>query len=152
MTNRFDMYRTANLAIVLGLMTLAPSLASAQARCESINGTYAFAVSLTSFIPGPPAILAPWNGIGIMTFDGTGKLSGTQTTNFGGFGVMRNAPFSGTYTVNPDCTGTMTLKSANYPANHLNFVVADSGKTMYAISDDVLPLGSSNSGTLTKIR
>ena len=39
MTNSFNMYQTAKLALVLGVLALAPSLANAQARCESLNGT-----------------------------------------------------------------------------------------------------------------
>ncbi len=152
MTNRFNLYQTAKLAIALGLVILAPSLASAQARCESLIGTYAFTFSATISLPGPPAIIAPWYGIGIMTFDGTGKLTGTQTTNFPGGPVLRNVPLSGSYTLNPDCTGTMIVKFPNFPDFHSDLIMADNGKTIYSIATDVQPAGNSQSQTFRKIR
>lgn len=152
MTNRLNMYQTANLALALGLMTLAPSLANAQPRCESLNGTYAFASTVTISLPGPPPVIAPWYGIGIMIFDGVGKLTATQTTNFPGGPVLRNIPLTGSYILNPDCTGTMIVKFPNFPDFHSDFVIADNFKTIYAINTDVLPVGNSQSQTFTKIR
>ena len=152
MTNRLNMYQTANLALALGLMTLAPSLANAQPRCESLNGTYAFAFSSTITLPGPPAITAQWYGIGIMTFDGTGNLTALQTTNFPGGPVLRNVPLSGSYILNPDCTGTMIVKFPNFPDFHSDFVIADNFKTIYSIGTDVRPAGNSIASTFTKIR
>ena len=153
MTNRFNMFQTARLALVLGVLTLAPSLANAQAHCESLNGTYAFIFSSTINLPGPPAIIAaPWYGIGIMTFDGTGKLTAVQTTNFPGGPVLRNVPLSGSYTLNSDCTGVMITKFPNFPDFHNDFVIADNGKTIYAIGTDVRPAGNSIASTFTKIR
>ena len=124
MTNRF---KTAKLAMTLGVMALVPSLTSAQPRCESLIGTYAFTFSSTITLPGPPAITAQWYGIGIMTFDGIGNLTATQTTNFPGGPVLRNVPLSGTYTLNPDCTGVMIVKFPNFPESHHDFVMADNG-------------------------
>ena len=152
MTNRFNMYKAANLALALGLMTLAPSLAIAQPRCESLNGTYAFAFSATISLPGPPPVIAPWYGIGIMIFDGVGKLTATQTTNFPGGPVLRNIPLTGSYILNPDCTGTMIVKFPNFPDFHSDFVIADNFKTIYSIGTDVRPAGNSIASTFTKIR
>ncbi len=151
MTNRFPLYQTAKLALTLGMMYLAPGLASAQGpHCTVLSGTYAFSFAGTTPNPGPPAIMAPYNGVCKPTFDGAGKLTAVESANFGGF-VLRNAPFSGTYTLAPDCTGTITVKFPDGSIGHNDFVVSDGGKTLLAISTDPLPPGASLVLTFTKI-
>jgi hypothetical protein len=68
-----------------------------------------------------------------MTFDGSGNLTNAVTTSANG--VISSSVNSGTYSVNEDCTGEMTI---NIPAPpfQLNFdlVIADKGKEFYTIS------------------
>jgi hypothetical protein len=148
MTNRFDLYRTAKLALVVGLMALAPGLASAQSQCAAfnLNGTYAFTFSGTATFPGSAAPTL-YNGLGIGTFDGAGKFTGTESANFGSF-VLRSAALSATYKVNPDCTGIMIAKFPDGSSGNSDLVVADGGKTIHAISVDV---GGTTTLTFTRI-
>jgi hypothetical protein len=44
---------------------------------------------------------------GVYTFDGAGRLSTANTISFGGQIIPRND--TGTYSVNADCTGTVSL-------------------------------------------
>ncbi len=62
-------------------------------------------------------------GVGVLTFDGEGKWSGAVTFVDEGRGVHRDTP-SGTYTVNPDCTGSSAL---------FDFVILDGGKEVHMI-------------------
>lgn len=150
MTKRFDLNRTARLALITGLMALAPSLANAQTpRCTVLTGTYAFTFNGAAISPGAPNA-TPFNGVGIQTFDGTGKWTATESANFGGF-VVRSVPFSGTYTLNADCTGTMTAKFADGSTGRQDFVVADGGKTIYAVGVDQGPPGTWLATTFTKM-
>lgn len=70
----------------------------------TLQGTYGFFEQGTyvgkigPFPPGPFPVAI----VGSVTYDGAGNLSGAYTGNFGGFIV--SAPFTGTYTVNRDCT------------------------------------------------
>ena len=145
MTNRFNLYQTAKLALVVGLMTLAPSLASAQEpRCLVLKGAYTFAFSATG-----STTAGPFNGVGLTTFDGAGKWTGIESVNFNGF-IVRWQAFSGTYTLNPDCTGTIIAVFANgVVGKGQDFVVADGGKTINAIG-----LGDQGllSSTFTRMR
>jgi hypothetical protein len=144
MTNRFHMFLTA------GLMLLAPALASAQApRCSTLSGSYAVVFSGTFLPPGATSLI-PYNGVGIQTFDGLGKITGTESGNFGGL-ILRNAPLTGTYTLNSDCTGTVTSKFPDGSLGHADFVVADGGKTIYAIGVDNAGPGAITTLTLTKM-
>lgn len=149
MTNRFNLYQTAKLALVVGLMAFAPSLVSAQQACSasSLDGAYAFAGSGFNTMPGPPVVLTPSNQVGVMTFDGAGNLK-VKVTGVSVFGVIPPfTPYSGTYSVNPDCTGLIALifSDINY-TSHAAFAVGGSGKTIHAI---VLDNGPANTFSLT---
>ena len=49
----------------------------------------------------------PAAAVGRITFDDAGYVSGTQTVSKGG--TVSQLTMKGTYTVNPDCTGTITV-------------------------------------------
>jgi len=68
----------------------------------SLKGTLAFQYNPRT----ADASLSEDGGVGIFTFDGKGGLKGSVTIIFGGgpFG----GPFTATYTVNPDGSGTIT--------------------------------------------
>ena len=155
MTNRFNLYQTAKLALVAGLMTLAPSLVSAEPECSAstLNGAYAYGASGLNTAPGPPGVVtpSPSNQVGIVTFDGAGKFK-IILTSVSAYGVTPLfIPFSGTYTVNPDCSGTLTLKFSDTNSSHSAIVIGGAATTIYAIIIDA-PLGNTNSLTFTKIQ
>ena len=150
MTNRLNLYWTAKLAVVAGLMFLAPGLASAQEpRCSILTGTYALLVTGTYVPPGSTTPI-PFNVVGIWTFDGVGKWTATERGNFG-LSVLRSVPFSGTYTLNPDCTGTSTAKLPDGSLGQSDFVVTDGGKTIYGISVANVAPGNITTTIATKI-
>jgi hypothetical protein len=68
---------------------------------------------------------------GRVVYNGTGKLVATET-HFSN-GVASPASPTGTYTVNPDCTGTFTITSTS-PSSTLNFVIDQGGTHIRAIS------------------
>ena len=150
MTNRFPMYQAARFALAAGLMTLAPGLCSAQApRCTTLIGTYAVAFSGMAIFP-PSTTPTAFAGVAIVTYDGAGKWSGVESANFGGL-ILRSAPFSGTYILNADCTGTTTDKFPNGSTGHTDFVLADGGKTIHAVGVDAGPPGTFLTITGTKM-
>ena len=90
-------------ALALG----AAGVASAQNKCtvKTVRGTYVFTATgnnIVSGVPQPKAILE------IIVFNGDGTLSvpaATASIN----GVVVRSEGSGTYTVDPQCTGTITF-------------------------------------------
>jgi hypothetical protein len=78
-----------------------------------------YGLSLTGTIVG----LGPAAEIGSITFDGAGSLSGTLTASFNGQSVPRTA--TGTYVVNPDCTGTIAADVTPGGPINLNLVAVD---------------------------
>lgn len=57
--------------------------------------------------PPSPSVLAYTAIVGIIRFDGTGNLSAKRTISVNG-GITTDS-VTGTYTVNPNCTGSATL-------------------------------------------
>ena len=79
---------------------------ASRAKCSeaTLKGTYLFAqngVEIKGDEQRPVAIA------GYEVFDGNGKVKGVDSSNFNGE-ITRNERFSGTYSVNADCTGTAT--------------------------------------------
>jgi hypothetical protein len=73
------------------------------------------------------AAFIPAAGVGLVTFDGNGNLSASETVSNGGNVFPVNLP--GTYTVNSDCTGSLTTANA-----HLNLVIVRNGREILAVN------------------
>jgi hypothetical protein len=52
--------------------------------------------------------VVPFSVTGYEVYDGNGNVSGVATTSVNGQVTAPNGPFPGTYSVNPNCTGTVT--------------------------------------------
>jgi hypothetical protein len=88
---------------------------------------------LDSFVPPPFA--GPFAEVGRQSFDGKGNTDATATTSSNG----NPAPVTieGTYTVNPDCTGSMTLNVSPFDSTvDADFVISDDGAEIRAIVSD----------------
>ena len=113
----------------------------------TLKGEYAFGV--TAYTPpnlpdGPPMVVA-----GIKIFDGKGNL--TQR-DYKGDSIP--ADFSlpghetGTYTVNPDCTGSMVINlNAPVPVGSTGvikvlFVISDGGRHIHEVVSSLTPAGA----------
>jgi hypothetical protein len=89
------------LAAALAFVLLS-GVTAVQAQCTNatLTGNYGFTFSGFQFRGNKGASL-PWQGVGLMTFDGAGNASGNFTFSLNGQ-ITAGAPYSGTYTVNPD--------------------------------------------------
>jgi hypothetical protein len=97
----------------------------------TLNGTYVLTFS-GFFTRGPvPAAInnfTPVAGGGLVTFDGNGNVSASETVSIGGLITPVNVP--GTYTVNSDCTGTFITT----PNAQLNLVILRHGREIQAVN------------------
>jgi hypothetical protein len=90
----------------------------------ALSGKYA--VMGSGYVPdGPPAApMVPFANMSLMTLDGAGGLTNKVTVSRNGQ-IQQNLDL-GTYSVNPDCTGTMTITIPSAPFQlTFNLVVAD---------------------------
>lgn len=137
------------IAIKTAIMTvfLAAITAWGQPTCSNatLKGDYGFTITGTRPFP-QTASIETIVGTAMTTFDGDGKL--TQTDNIhgslSGFAAPDRAG-SGTYSINPDCSGTMSLSSPGSPTLTLRIVVVDNGNEVRtAVVDPVAVMVTSN--------
>jgi hypothetical protein len=91
--------------------------------------------------------IGPRSSLGIFTLDAAGNLlNGKATANLNG--TATDETFSGTYTVNPDCTGKLAIDIFNLPGSKiltatLDIVFDDNVKEFRALfTSAVLPDGT----------
>ena len=112
------------------------------AACSTASIAGRFGFTTTGFIPE----VGPVAATGIFTQDASGNITGTQTRSLNG-GVA-DETFTGTATVNSDCTGTDTVQvfqdGSLVRTTTLHVVYDDNGREARAIFTSlVLPNGVS---------
>ena len=146
----------ACLMSLAGLAALSLTASKSWAQCSngSLSGTYAFEVHGQS-------ITVPTSGGG---FTSTGLIDGVGQADFDGNGtftqhdyiVMNSALVpgamvdgdgfhggeTGTYTVNPDCTGNAVITLGPGNTRSLELVLADNGRTVHSIVSSAMVNGA----------
>lgn len=122
-------------ATLLGLLALAPIAARTQAQCsaQTLNGQYIF-TGRGYIEPDDPEVQRVHRGL--LVFDGAGNVSGKQSSSRGGK-IGREKP-QGTYTLNADCSGTMTFGPVANPGAqvHWDVYVTQDGRMGHMIRTD----------------
>jgi len=90
---------------VVLLMFVALPAQAAQCSLERVAGSYGYTTN--GFVAASPTTFVPVAAAGRITFDGQGNVSGTQTRVVAGSAL--DETYTGTYSVNPDCTGSFTV-------------------------------------------
>ena len=122
--------KALTLAAVTALaLAVAPTARAGEKGCSNATLKGTFAHTASGFEIAPPAIAGPVAGVGTDIFDGNGGSTATATVSLNGNIIPLTA--TGTYKVNPDCTGTYIL-----PGTTLFFVITDSGNEIQAICID----------------
>jgi hypothetical protein len=122
---------------------LATSVLQADGGCSlaSLNGPYAVARqgTLVTSVPALGLVApAPWAESAFADFNGAGAFSGKATVNIGG-AVLNDTPFTGTYTVNNDCTGNATINVTNVGVTlHVALIVIGGGQRFIETETDSL--------------
>lgn len=71
---------------------------------------------------------------GRMVVDGAGAITGADTISYDGSIVKRK--YTGTYTVNEDCTGSLVLKADDTSITNADFVIVNDGKEVSMVQTD----------------
>jgi hypothetical protein len=124
--------------LAVGLTTLAVAAAGPErteegrdlkhaARCSERTLKGKYGVTLSGLRPGAGGVLEQFVGLSMQTYDGQGNFTQTDNTH-GPTGSATDQPGWGTYTVNPDCSGTKTLWLEGLPFPIENrIVILDKG-------------------------
>lgn len=134
--------RIARLLILIAIIFFAVRIGDefrvrAQAGCtaQNLSGPYTFTFR-GAYIGDSFGNLFDLSETGRLVADGNGAFSGTETVS-NDEAITRGAQFTGSYTVNDDCTGSATFKDtggktiANY-----DFAIANSGRQVDFIETD----------------
>jgi hypothetical protein len=121
----------ATIFALVVLVTLVPAANAAQGcTAATLTGSYAFTFSGFFQNQGRNS---PISGIGSGTLDGKGNVSATVTASFDG--NLSTFPYTATYTVNPDCTGSVTATPGSGLANFSIVIVRGGAEVLGAEID-----------------
>ncbi len=121
--------------LVVATVSGSRAVAQAQASCSTqwLRGSYAFAIDGTLLAGPSPALL---RGVAMTSFDGAGGVSQVDFVTANGAPVSPDwRAATGTYRVDPDCTGTAELFPVDgSPALRLRLVVFDRGAQVRTVA------------------
>jgi hypothetical protein len=133
--------------LVLAAAWIVPAHAQQYCNTQMLSGEYTFLINgmiLTSPLVGLV------NGVAVQSFDGNGGFTAKDHVVLNGVQPTEEwRQSTGTYTVNPDCTG---VQQVNFPNNHppprvSYFIITSSGKQINFVSGNS---GVALSGVATK--
>jgi hypothetical protein len=137
-TNSLEASMKSRISLLLLTLVLAASstLTAQASACTNMTIKGAWVQSLQGLIFLPDGTSLVLTGVTKTTYDGLGSLTVLDAS-----GVNGNVPAgwrtgSGSYTVNPDCTGTETISFPGQPDIHAQFVVAQSGNKLHYVNID----------------
>jgi hypothetical protein len=121
-----------SLLLLTSLVSTAASAGPGACSNQTLKGTYAFTIHGQIFPPdnAPPLVV---DGIAKTTFDGNGNLKQVDAVAVNGDLAVVWRQGTGTYSLNSDCTGTMTLDNASQPILHLAILVSHGGDLIHTV-------------------
>lgn len=134
---RTTIAKVLTIAAVTALAVgVAPTANAQDQGCSNATLKGTFAEKDTGFVTNPPPAPASlFAGVNLETFDGNGTITATGFASLDGNGAPQTE--TGTYTVNPDCTGTyeVQISPGGFTA-HAFFVIDDGGNELQIIVTD----------------
>ena len=100
---RSTMGTSIGIILFSALLGFVQTAQAHECSLRNVSGSYGY--TSTGAIVTPA--VGPFTAVGRVTFTDSGTFTGAQTTSFAGTLVPET--ISGTYTVNPDCTGSATV-------------------------------------------
>ena len=157
----FDVAMTVGFAVILTLsgaqraradeprgeaeVTDADAFSASECSDHTLRGDYAFAIDGTILTAPSPLLL---RGVAMTHFDGHGNLSQVDFVTLNGVaGGPDWRPATGTYEINPDCTGKAQIIPAGAPPLNLRLVVGDRGRQVWTVV-----IGNATGSTGTRVR
>jgi hypothetical protein len=113
----------------------APRVVHAQTGCDatSLNGAYGY--TYTGFYFDQFGNTNFLSVSGRFVADGQGNLTGKESDSFSGQ-VLRGDPYTGTYTIDSDCTGTLSTSSQAVGSAAYDFVLVNNGAEIQLVETD----------------
>ena len=133
---RTTIAKAFTIAAVTALaLSVVPTANANEKGCSDATLKGTFAQKGTGVIIAPPSLAGPMANVGTLTFDGNGAVTGTLINSLNGNIVP--ATETGTYKVDPDCTGTYTVQISPLGiTGNAFFVIDESGNELQIITTD----------------
>jgi hypothetical protein len=116
---------------------------------QTIRGSYGESTTGSIVAAGPVGLVAD---VGRITFDGNGGASQTTTVSLNGMIIPNRSSLAGSYIVNPDCTGELSITLPT-PAGPIpstsRFVIVETGNELLLVNTG---LGRVLTGVATRQR
>jgi hypothetical protein len=142
------------LAVVVGLGGTAAAQGHPACSHVTLGGAWGYTETGSVIAPAPTGgtVVVAAAAVGLYEFDRAGNFVGDQNSSANG--AVGHDTKQGTYAINPDCTGTLTLTAyrdgAPQRLSVWAFVIVDNGREMRAIMTSMtLPNGVPLSPILT---
>ena len=122
------------IVLILGTVSRAQAAEGGGCSNASLRGSFGF-TSTGTLLALPPPLAGPFAEVGRQTFDGKGNTDATATASANG--NIARLTLQGTYVVNPDCTGSMTLFVFELGGSfNADFVIDDDGEELRVVLTD----------------
>lgn len=108
--------------------------AVSQCNVRTLSGSWFFATEVGHF-PGPVPFSGDITAIGTMNIDPAGQLAGTFDATVSEVAFLPGTAYSGSVTVNPDCTGTLTFETSQGSVRTDSIVIIN-GNEFWGMSQD----------------
>jgi len=99
----------------------------------SLKGEYIYALDGFT-VQSDPTVHQPFAWAGKETYDGAGHVAGVFTASYNGAIIHRT--YTGTYTVNPDGSGSTLLTDSNGDVTHFDIFVEKGGAEVSYVETD----------------
>jgi len=137
-----------SLSLLILALAASSTLTAHASGCTNMTmkGTWVNSLRGQIFLPDGTSLVL--TGVTKTTYDGLGHLTALDASGVNGGVPAGWRTGSGTYTVNPDCTGTETISFPDQPDIHAQFALAQSGNTLHYVNIDA---GTSLSGEAERV-
>ena len=124
-----------SLILLVAALAMSSAVTAHPNECtdSTIRVTYAFTIHGQIFTPNGPVLV---DGIAKTTFDGEGNLTQVDAVAQNGLIGQVWRPGTGSYKINADCTGTMTIVNPDQPTLHLAILVSRAGEQIHTVVTD----------------
>ncbi len=138
-----------SLLLLILVLAASPTLRAQASGCTNSTMKGAWVQNLQGLIFLPNGTSLVLTGVTKTTYDGFGNLTALDASGVNGHVPTGWRTGSGTYTVNPDCTGTETISFPGQADIHAQFALAQSGNKLHYVNIDA---GISLSGEAERFR
>src|SRR5262249_21290843 len=117
------------------LRMLRPSVVRAQTGCSATSLSNAYGYNFSGTFYDNVGNLYFYADVGVLSADGNGQLTGSDTVSKDGV-IKQQRTFTGTYTVNPNCSGSAKFQFSDGSNTTMDFALGNGGKAISFIDTD----------------